>query len=327
MGNVYHQKKKTNLFTVAFYNLENLFDTKDNPKTRDDDFLPDSEKRWNKKRYQRKIHKLGTTISNIGFLRSGKAPALIGIAEVENLQVVQDLIASRHLKNKAYGIVHYNAPDERGIDVALLYKKEFFELLDSKPVELLLKAQNGKRDYTRDILWVTGLLNTEKIHILVNHWPSRRDGAHLTEYKRVAAAQKNREIIAEIRSKEPEAKIIVMGDFNDNPTNASIKEHLVQQDFFNPMEQLLTRSEGSLSYRSTWNLFDQVIFSTNFHKYEKQQHSFSTAKIFDRDFLKIYKGRHRGTPFRTYTGRKYKGGYSDHFPVYIQLQYNENKEG
>ncbi len=315
----YFRKKDTNHYTVAFYNLENLFDITDDPKTLDDDFLPDSEKKWNRKRYEKKIFKLGTAISNIGFSKTRKSPILLGVAEVENKKVLEDLVNTKHLKNKDYGIVHYDSPDERGIDVGLLYQKQHFEVVHSETITVLIDSQKGDRDYTRDILWVTGNLNKEEVHILVNHWPSRRDGADLTSYKRVAAAEKNREIINKITSQNADAKIIIMGDFNDDPSSESIK-HLVQGDLFNPMERLLTRYAGSTSYRSQWNLFDQIIFSHNFHKYEEGKHCFSDASIFDDDFLKIYNGRYKGTPFRTYVGRKYKGGYSDHFPVYMRLR-------
>ncbi len=315
----YFRKKNTDHYTVAFYNLENLFDTTDDPYTLDNDFLPDSEKRWNRKRYDKKIFKLGTAISNIGFSKTGKAPVLVGVAEVENKRVLEDLIDSKHLKNKNYGIVHYDSPDERGIDVGLLYQKEYFEVIHSEKIQVLVDNDNGERDYTRDVLWVTGNLNEEEVHILVNHWPSRRDGAESTAYKRIVAAQKNREVIDQITSENAEAKIIIMGDFNDDPSSESIKQ-LVQNDLFNPMERLLTRYSGSTNYRSQWNLFDQIIFSHNFHKYEKGKHCFSDASIFDDDFLKIYKGRYKGNPFRTYVGKKYTGGYSDHFPVYMRLQ-------
>lgn len=327
MPNSYFIKKETkedtDLYTVAFYNLENLFDTIDDPDTLDDEFLPNSEKQWNEKRYKKKVFKLGTTISNIGFAGSGRAPVLVGVAEVENLMVLQDLINTRHLKNKNYGIVHYDSPDERGIDVGFLYQKEHFEVLYSENIAVLLYAENGERDYTRDVLWVHGKLHNEEIHVLVNHWPSRRNGADETSYKRIAAAAKNREVIDKITMQNPDAKIIIMGDFNDDPFSASIKKHLVKADFYNPMEKLHTRYRGSLSYRMQWNLFDQIIFSHNFHQYKKGGHSFSKADIFDDDFIKTYKGRFKGSPFRTYAGRKYKGGYSDHFPVYVQLKLND----
>ncbi|KAA1246280.1 endonuclease [Aquimarina sp. RZ0] len=316
----YVTKKNTNLHTIAFYNLENLFDTKDNPITLDNDFLPNSEKEWNKRKYNKKIFKLGTAISNIGFAKTGKAPVILGVAEVENKAVLEDLVKTKHLINKNYDVVHYESPDERGIDVGLLYQKKHFTVTHSESVQVLVDNAYGERDFTRDILWVTGNLQNEEIHILVNHWPSRRDGAASTAYKRIAAAEKNREIIDQITASDPNAKIIVMGDFNDDPTSESVKEYLVQEDFYNPMERLLTRYRGTLNYRSQWNLFDQIVFSNNFHKYKAATHSFSEANIFDDSFLKIYKGRYKGNPFRTYAGRKYKGGYSDHFPVYVHLK-------
>ncbi len=318
----YHRKKNTNDYTVAFYNLENLFDVKDDPYTLDNDFLPDSERQWNRKRYEKKIFKLGTAISDIGFSKTGKSPVIVGVAEAENKKVLEDLVNSKHLKNKDYGIVHYDSPDERGIDVGLLYQKQYFEVTHSEKVQVLVDNPDGQRDYTRDILWVTGILNKEEIHILVNHWPSRRDGAESTSYKRIAAAQKNRDVIDQITSENSEAKIIIMGDFNDDPHSESVEKHLVRGDLFNPMERLLTRYRGTTNYRSQWNLFDQIIFSHNFHRYEKGKHSFSDASIFDKDFLKIYKGRYKGKPFRTFIGRKYMGGYSDHFPVYMRLRLN-----
>ncbi len=319
---IYRTKKITNLFTVAFYNLENLFDIHNDPKIRDTDFLPNSEKNWHIKRYEKKIFKLGTTISNIGFARSGKSPVLVGVAEIENRQVLEDLIHSKHLKNKSYDIVHYDSPDERGIDVALLYQKNHFTVLHSESIPVYITEPNGERDYTRDILWVEGMMHNEKMHILVNHWPSRRDDARASEYKRIIAAERNRELITQILEEDPHAKIIIMGDFNDDPSNTSIKKHLMGPELFNPMERLHTRHQGSLSYRDRWNLFDQIIFSHNFHQYKKDTHTFSDAKIFDKDFLRQHKGRYKGTPFRTYVGKKYHGGYSDHFPVFVQLKLN-----
>ncbi len=318
----YFKKKDTPLYTLAFYNLENLFDTVDDPQTLDDDFLPESEKHWNQERYKKKLFKLGTVISNIGFRETGRAPILLGVAEVENKKVLDDLIQTKHLKHKGYDIVHYDSPDERGIDVGLLYQKEHFTVTRSESVTVDVNNPNGERDYTRDILWVTGQLHDEEIHVLVNHWPSRRDGAESTAYKRVAAAEKNRELITQITDANPDAKIIIMGDFNDDPISESI-QHLVQNDLYNPMERLHTRYRGTLSYKGQWNLFDQVIFSHNFHQYKKGAHSFAHANIFDDAFLKVYKGRYKGTPFRTYAGRRYKGGFSDHFPVAIQLKWNQ----
>jgi predicted extracellular nuclease len=240
---------------------------------------------------------------------------LVGVAEVENNYVLKELVNSKFLKDKNYDFVHIDSPDERGIDTALLYRKEYFTIVKKEAICLYLKNEFGVRDYTRDILYVQGILENEKIHILVNHWPSRRAGAEETAYKRYAAAEKNKEIISKIIEEEPNAKIILMGDFNDDPSSESIK-NLVGSDFYNPMEQLHTKYSGTLSYRGRWNLFDQIILSNNFLQQYGNSFRFKAAKIFDAKNLKEFKGRNKGNPFRTFVGRKYRGGISDHFPVY-----------
>jgi predicted extracellular nuclease len=307
-------------FTIAFYNLENLFDTFDDVYTNDDDFLPKSARNWTERRYHKKIRKLGQVISQIGSQVANKTPTLVGLAEVENRLVVEDLINLSSLKDDDYGLVHYDSPDERGIDVALIYNKKHFEVIHSEVFALDLFDDDGTRDYTRDILLVEGLLNNEKIYVLVNHWPSRREGVELTEPARLIASSKAIEIIDTIRTKDKHAKIIVMGDFNDNPKNKSITDLVELQDLYNPMSNLPTYTRGSLNHRKEWNLFDQILFSTNFFEFGEGRHSFSQVNIFDKDFLKQYKGKYKGSPFRTYVGYKYKGGFSDHFPVYLHLK-------
>jgi len=225
------EKEKKDKFTVAFYNLENLFDTIDDPNTDDDDFTPDGKKKWTPRRYKKKVKRLAKAISTIGDDDIKHSPVIIGIAEVENFEVVYDLIQDKHLINSNYGIVHYDSPDERGIEVALLYRKKYFELLSSKPYGINFKRDDGSIDYTRDVLLVKGKLNGELIYFLVNHWPSRRSGVKESEYKRIAVAQLNQKIIKEIKKEDIDAKIIIMGDFNDNPTNKSIKQILVTEEF------------------------------------------------------------------------------------------------
>jgi len=316
----FRSKKKANVYTVAFYNVENLFDIYDNTLINDDDFLPTSDKKWDQKKYSNKIRKLGYAISKIGMRHSGKPPSLVGLAEVENKNVLTDLINSKHLKNKNYNYVHYNSPDERGIDVALLYDTTKFTELDSKNYRIELQDEFGGIDYTRDILRVTGLFNQERIHIIVNHWPSRQSGVDETEEKRLITSNKVIEIINEVRENEVDPKIIVMGDFNDDPSSKSLKNLLQNNDLFNPMETLLSFTRGSLNYKFNWNLFDQILFTTNFFQIKEKTHSFSHANIFDDIFLTQFEGKYKGNPFRTFVGRKYKGGFSDHFPVYIHLK-------
>jgi len=306
--------------TVAFYNLENLFDTIDNKFTNDDAFLPDSERRWNKRRYHKKIRKLGYVISQIGIKKAKNPPAIVGLAEVENKAVVNDLISSKFLKKHPYSIVHYDSPDERGIDVAFLYNDELFKVDHAETFHVDLYTDEGEVDYTRDILKVVGYLNNERIHFLVNHWPSRREGEELTNPKRLKASAKAAEIIEMIKSEEEDPRIIIMGDFNDEPSSESLQNLVNSHDLYNPMQGLQEYNRGSLNHRLKWNLFDQILFTTNFFEFNQKKHGFTSAEIFDKDFLKQYKGKYKGSPFRTYIGKKYKGGYSDHFPVYLQLK-------
>jgi endonuclease/exonuclease/phosphatase family metal-dependent hydrolase len=310
--------KTSDLYTIAFYNLENLFDTIDDPDTDDDDFTPDGVKKWTPRRYKKKVKRLARAISTIGDDDMKEPPVILGIAEVETFEVVTDLIQTKYLVDFHYGIVHYDSPDERGIEVAFLYRKEFFELLESKPYAISFIRENGSTDYTRDVLYVKGKLNGELMHFLVNHWPSRRTGVEVSEHKRVAVAKLNQEIISEIQENSPDEKIIIMGDFNDNPKNRSVKYHLVTEEFYNPMESLYDKGMGTANHRGDWYLFDQIIFSRNF--FEDNQHTFKHAGIYSKHFLKDKFGKFVEDPFRTYRGHWYKGGISDHFPVYITLE-------
>ncbi|MCA0152495.1 endonuclease/exonuclease/phosphatase family protein [Winogradskyella vincentii] len=311
---------KQKQYTIAFYNIENLFDTVNDPMSDDDDFLPTSRKRWTKKRYYNKLRKIGSVISKIGNDDSDQAPVIVGLAEVENKMVLSDLINSENLRDEDYSYVHYNSSDERGIDVALLYKDGIFEVEHSDTFSVYLENEEGLRDYTRDILLVQGKLNGETISIIVNHWSSRREGEKETEHKRIAAAKKVNSIINTIKEDHPSMKIIVMGDFNDNPNNDSIELIENESSLFNPFKTVWSRDVGSLNHNFQWNLFDQILFSTNFFDNNNSSLSFDEADVFDVKSLTQYHGKYKGQPFRTYVGKKYKGGYSDHFPVYISLK-------
>ncbi|MEN3323406.1 endonuclease [Mariniflexile soesokkakense] len=304
------------LQTVAFYNLENLFDIYDDSRTNDNDFLPINVKKWTPKRYDNKLRKLSFAISNIGKKETGKHPAIVGLAEVENAKAIQDLINYKHLETCHYNYVHYDSLDERGIDVALIYDTAAFDVTHSEVFRIHLIDEQGMPDYTRDILLVSGLLDGETIHVIVNHWSSRREGEKETEPKRMASSNKVAEIISNLRLENAEAKIIVMGDFNDDPSSKSIKNLVEVANLFNPMNTLRSFSRGTTMHNRQWNLFDQIIVSTNFFESTPNKFEFDTANIFDEDFLKLFKGKFKGTPFRTYIGKKYQGGYSDHFPVY-----------
>lgn len=312
-------KSKPKKHTIAFYNIENLFDVYDDDFTRDDDFLPSSEKRWTIKRYKNKLRKIGFVISNIGQKETKKHPAIVGLAEVENADVLTDLVNSKHIEDFKYKFIHYDSPDERGIDVALLYDDTIFKVAHSETFSLELFDEDGEVDHTRDILLVSGLFVDLELHVLVNHWPSRRSGDNETEYKRIEASNKLSEIITNIKDMNPNAKIVVMGDFNDDPASNSIKQLVSDQGLFNPMNTLLSRDRGTTSYKNKWNLFDQILITHNFFERKSKTLRFLKANIFDEDFLKLYDGKYKGNPYRTYVGKRYKGGYSDHFPVYMTL--------
>ena len=307
-----------NLYTVAFYNLENLFDIYDDPDTLDDDFTPKGTKKWNAKKYSRKVKKMASVISQIGVKETGFPPAIIGLAEVENKEVVEDLIQTESLQKYGYGYVHYDSADERGIEVAFLYRKNIFSVEHSQTFTLLIENEFGERDYTRDILLVKGKLQGETVYCIVNHWPSRREGEDKTEYKRIAGADKVHQIIDIIKEETDLAKVLIMGDFNDDPISKSIKQHLVDEDLYNPFESLLAKGNGSLNHNGDWHVFDQIIISKTF--FEDSGFIYRNAYIFDDHFLKEWKGKRRGNPFRTYIGKWHQGGFSDHFPVYIILE-------
>jgi len=310
----------TETYTIAFYNIENLFDIENDPLTNDDDFLPTSAKRWTSKRYQKKLVKLGTVISQIGEENSQVSPAIIGLAEVENKKVLSDLVNSKNLIHQNYSYVHYDSADERGIDVALLYKSDVFKVENSETFSVYLQNEKGEQDYTRDILLVQGKLNNESINVIVNHWSSRREGEKETEFKRIAGANVVNSIIKMLKKENPNAKSIVMGDFNDNPNNKSLLLLEKESDLYNPFKTVWSRDNGSLNYNFQWNLFDQILFSTNFLDTNNSNLAFSDAQVFNSKFLTQYHGKYKGQPFRTYVGKKYKGGYSDHFPVFLQLK-------
>lgn len=319
----FKKKTKKQRYTVAFYNLENLFDPKRNSKILDKDYTPDGAKKWTVERYQRKLAKLAKTIVNIGEKDHPYPPALIGVAEAENNSVLTALLHTDPMDDLDYGFIHFDSPDERGIDTGLIYRKRFFKVLHAEPLVLLVDNPGGVRDTTRDILYVKGELNKELVHVFVNHWPSRREGDVATEYKRVIAAKEIVLKIEQIRLEELDPNIIVMGDFNDDPSSKSLQDLKEGAALFNPMETLhIPDSQGSSVYGNKWNMFDQILVSNSFFNYEKNTHSFDSAAIYDDKSLKEKKGKYKGSPYRTFVSDRYMGGYSDHFPVYAMFTFN-----
>ncbi len=320
-------EKEYKIITIAFYNLENLFDYEDDPLVFDDDRTPEGKDHWTREFYEAKLANMAKVIAEIGEEATGTSPVLIGICEIENRRVIEDLLNQAPLLKKDYGIVHFDSPDRRGIDVALLYQKKIFTPTNYKTFELEIydDQDSSKRVYTRDQLLVSGILDSEKIHIIVNHWPSRSGGEARSRPKRIKAAELNIKIMDSLFSENPYAKIITMGDFNDDPSSPSIKdifntqnkrEKMKIKQLYNPMEGLYKKGLGTLAYQDGWNLFDQIIISTELAKKDFSSYRFYKAGIFNKNYLATQFGQYKGYPFRSFVNG-YTGGYSDHFPVFI----------
>lgn len=316
--------------TIGFYNVENLFDTIDDPWIFDEDRTPTGKDVWTDEKYKDKLRNISKVMAEIGQAVAGTSPAIIGVCEIENLLVLEDLVNQPLLLDSQYGIIHYDSPDRRGIDVGLLYKKDVFIPRSSRSHRLMLydRDEPSKRVYTRDQLVVSGFLDGELVHFIVNHWPSRSGGEARSSYKREQAAKLNKRIIDSLSRLEANPKIVVMGDFNDDPNNKSIKKVLgttgdksraTEGMLYNPMENMIKRGQGTLAYRDGWNLFDQIIISHPFLNGDHSSYQFYKAGIFNPDYLITPYGQFKGYPYRSYDYGGYTGGYSDHFPVYIFL--------
>ncbi|WP_430814691.1 endonuclease/exonuclease/phosphatase family protein [Carboxylicivirga sp. RSCT41] len=314
---------------IGFYNLENLFDTIDAPEVRDEEFTPDGKKAWNTQRYEDKLAKMSSIISVLGDTVANPGPAVMGLCEVENRGVLEDLINHPNLKAYNYQIVHQDSPDKRGIDVALLYRPNYFKVdnVDALPL-YIYDQEDGDRIYTRDQLLVTGRIRDEHFHIIVNHWPSRYGGEERSRPSRKAAAQLTRSVVDSLLTINKDANIIVMGDLNDDPHNVSVKDELravvkselSDADLYNPLAEQHKPGVGTLCYRGNWNMFDQLIISQNLLN-KTTGLRYQNAFVYDAEQLRQQQeGKYNGYPFRTYVGNRYFGGYSDHFPVFIVLE-------
>ena len=314
---------------AGFYNLENLFDTVDAPDVRDEEFTPGSEKQWDANRYQRKLQNMASVISGIGTAEGVGAPAVMGLCEMENREVLDDLVATDRLKAFNYQIVHQDSPDERGIDVALIYRPEFFKTESFRSVPLFIQGEEGERIYTRDQLVVTGALDGDRMHFIVNHWPSRYGGKERSIPLRKAAAELTRSLVDSIVSADSDARIVVMGDLNDDPVDVSVKKYLKagvtsqqadSDSLFNATAPLFFEGRGTLCYRDFWNLFDQIIVTPNLMDANSGKHHIVKTEIYDKQYLRQQEGDYSGYPFRTFVGNWYHGGYSDHFASYVVLK-------
>lgn len=326
ISKVFSQEKKVKLTCVAFYNCENLYDTLDQEGVDDFEFTPKGPNNWNSEKYAIKMQNLSQVISQIGGEFNLRGPVIIGLSEIENRSVLEDLINTELLKPMNYGIAHIDGPDKRGVDVALLYSKEHFIVTNIKSVRLTVA--NNPNFLSRDQLVVSGLLDGDPIHFVVNHWPSRRGGEKRSYPFRGAAADLSRSIVDSLTNLYPNAKVVVMGDLNDNPTDPSVVKNLKAKpdtialkpnDLFNPMYTLYKKKGiGTTAYRDSWSLFDQIIITEGVVSATKG-YKYMGVKIFNRPFLLNKEGAFTGYPLRTYVGNTFQGGYSDHFPVYIIL--------
>ncbi len=329
LNNVFSQsenRKQYKIICIGFYNLENLFDTIDSPDTHDIEFTPKGVAAWDTERYRHKLENMADVISKIGTEKVPTGAAVLGVSEVENRQVLEDLVKMPKLKERNYKIVHYDSPDFRGIDVALLYQADKFTPVSSRAVRLNIPE---KEDFkSRDQLLVSGKLEGEEMHFIVNHWPSRRGGEKRSRPLRNAAADLCRSIADSILQINKDAKIIMMGDLNDDPINQSLTRHLKasgdkknlkEGHFYNPMYNMFKSGKGTLAYRDTWSLFDQIIFTQGCLGKNYSTYKYYKTSIFNKRFLLQKKGRYAAYPLRSFAGGVYLGGYSDHFPVYSYM--------
>jgi hypothetical protein len=296
-----------------------------------DEFTTKSAKNWDSKKYKQKIANEAKVISELGAQYTKTAPTIVGLIEVENRQVIEDLIKHPLLAKYDYGIIHYNSFDARGIDVALIYQKRRFTPTNSLKKEIKIFNDEGKRSYTRNILVATGFLDNEKIAVFMNHWPSRSGGEAASLPKRNAAAAVLKQQMDSIRLKDPSTKLFAMGDFNDDPVSSSLKNHLkaalnpkdvsAETPYLNLMYPLYKRGVASLAYQDAPNLFDQIIVSGNVISDEVGKgYSVYKTEIFAPPYLINKEGNFKGYPFRSWNGDTFTGGYSDHFPAFVVLQ-------
>jgi predicted extracellular nuclease len=290
---------------IAFYNVENLFDTINGPNN-DEEFLPKGKKEWNSERYNTKIDHINQIICGL------KTPMLMGLCEIENKDVIEDIIHNNK-KLKHYKPIHFNSLDARGIDVGLIYNTKKLTLLDKGLIRFNLPEQDTPT--SRDILWAKLSYKNEVFYTMVNHWPSRRGGTEKSAPKRIKAATKAKEFIDSLLSIDINTKVILMGDLNDYPSNGSVTK--LQEIMTSCITKESNQYGGTNSYRGQWNILDHIMISNGFQNM-KLRIKPESGKIYSPDYLITeYKGNK--VPFRTYGGSKYLEGYSDHLPVYIEL--------
>ena len=317
-------------YMVAFYNLENLFDIYDDPETHDEEFTPEGAKQWNEIKYQRKLSNMERVLFDMAAIQRDY-PIVIGVSEIENRSVLEDLISQPKLKGANYRICHFDSPDARGVDVAFLYRADVFKVEGMDNIKLVVDELPEFR--TRDLVVMWGTIEDEPFYFLVSHWPSRLGGKEASQFKRDACARQIREIKDSLLAANPATKVIVMGDFNDDATDASIVhtmgakgkvKDLEEGDFFNPYYSMLRAGLGTLAYQDEWNLFDNICVTENLVNAPEGELRLIQGKkfygnIFTRPYMLQQEGQYKGYPLRTFVSNNFQNGFSDHFPVYIYI--------
>ncbi len=321
-------QRKYSLYGIGFYNLENLFDTCHDEGKNDYDFLPDGSYKWNGLKYSRKLHNMAYALADLGTDKLPIGCAVIGVSEVENSNALDDLVAQPELAARGYKYVHIEGPDRRGVDCAMLYNPALFTLRDAILVPYVPELEKDSTFKTRGFLTVSGMLADEPVTIIVCHWPSRFSGS----FYRETAGKQVKVIKDSVMKADPNNKVIVMGDMNDDPQNRSMSEMLGARgkikdvkkgDMFNPWWKVLDSGTGTLSYQGSWNLFDQIVLSHNLidtkETKDYRKLTYYTCQIQRRDYLLQSEGQYKGTPKRTTAGGVWLDGYSDHLPTVVYL--------
>jgi len=321
------KNKQYYIAAIGFWNVENLYDTLNDRWKNDEEFTPHGTNAWTGQRYRVKIDRLAETISQMATDVTPEDLAILGMCEVENKKVIQDLVKSPRLAKRNYQIIHIEGPDFRGVDPSFIYNPIYFKVTKAVSYRVHLPDSGYK---TRDILVVSGLFLDEPLLVLVNHWPSRRGNELTSREGRNRAAKVARRIADSVAIANPETKIAIMGDLNDDPVNESVKKiigtypdiHQAKDDqFFNPMENLYKEGTGSIGYQDSWNLFDQILLNKNWipQSNDYSMWKYYKVRVFNKIFLRNDFGNYKGYPFPTYSLGIYSGGYSDHFPVFITI--------
>ena len=319
------QEKRYEVYSVGFYNLENLFDTIHDYGKNDYEYLPDGTNKWGTLKYTNKLKNMATVLNEMGTDVLPVGMAAVGVSEVENARVLEDLVNHEVLAPRGWDFVHIEGPDKRGVDCALLYNPQLF-----KPVNSVLAPytteDNDTTYKTRGFLIVSGEMGGEMVHMIVNHWPSRYASSPARERAGVLV----RALKDSLLTAMPESKVIIMGDMNDDPDDKSMRTCLgamrdkedieAAADLYNPWWDILRkRGHGTLKYRGKWNLFDQIVLSGEFIGDDRSTLKLYKSEIFSRNYMFQQEGRYKGNTKRTHAGGVWLNGYSDHLPVIVYL--------